>query len=302
MKDTIYLNNILVPIDKSDSSLISQETAALVAKKTKAEVTILHIIPSSLSYGKVESQAASSYIPSTVEEKVLRARDFEMSVLETLYKKAERITEEAKSLFKEERVEAKTEVLRDDDVARTIVDYSKDFDLTIMGAHGENEKDLYALGSVTKKIIRHTKCPTLVVKKASALLKMLVCLDGSEHSIRALKYAGALAEKMGSKITLLNVDESRVLTKSSSVAKESDSQILKNSLHTAGLSGLKVEEIVEHGFPPDVITNIAQKGQYDLIVLGRKRLRKARILSLGSVADDVAAKAKCPVLIVPNGE
>lgn len=300
MKDTIHLNNILVAVDKSDSSLISQEAAALVAKKTEAEVTILHVIPTSLSYGKVESQAASSYIPSSVEENVLRARELEMSMLEGLYKEGERIVEEAKSLFEEEHVNAKTEVLREDDIAGTIVDYSKDFDLIVMGAHGENEKDLYALGSVTKKIIRQTQCPTLIVKKASAFLKMLVCLDDSEHSIWALKYASALAEKMGSKITLLNVDENRLRTRSLGAAKELGSQVLANSPYATGLSELRFEKIVEYGFPPDVIADVAQKGQYDLIVVGRKGLRKTKVFSRGSVVDEVATKAKCPVLIVPN--
>lgn len=302
MKETIHLSNILVAVDKSDSSLISQEAAALVAKKTEAEVTILHVIPSSVSYGKVESQAASSYIPSTVEEKVLRARGLEMSTLEGLYKEGERIVEEAKSLFEEEHVNAKTEVLREDDVAGTILDYSKDFDLTVVGAHGEHQKDLYALGSVTKKIIRQTQYPTLVVKKASAFLKMLVCLDDSEHSTWTLKYASALAEKMGSKITLLNVSESGMRKKTSSAVKEFGSQALANSPYATGLSGTTFEKIVEYGFPPDVITEVAQKGQYDLIVLGRKGLRKTKMFSRESVVDEVTTKAKCPVLIVPNEE
>jgi nucleotide-binding universal stress UspA family protein len=302
MKATIPLTNILVPVDKSDSSLISQEAAALVAKKTEAEVTIFHVIPSSVSYGKVESQVASSYIPSTVEEKVLRGRELEMSRLEGLYKEGEGIVEEARALFEEEHVNAKSEVLREDDVAGTIVDYSKDFDLTVIGAHGENEKDLYALGSVTKKIIRQTQCPTLIVKKASAFLKMLVCLDGSDYSIRALNYASALAEKMGSKITLLNVSESGMRKKTSSAVKELGSQVLANSPYATGLSGLKFERIVEYGFQPDVIAEVAQKGTFDLIVVGRKGLRKTKVFSRGSVVDEVATKAKCPVLIVPNEE
>jgi len=52
MKDTICLNNILVPVDKSYSSLISQKAAALVAKKTEAGMTILHIVRNSMSNGK----------------------------------------------------------------------------------------------------------------------------------------------------------------------------------------------------------------------------------------------------------
>ena len=299
MKDMVQLNRILVPVDKSDSSLISQETAASLAKKIKAEVTVLHVIPSSLSYEKMESQPASQYIPSTVEEGVLRAREREMATLEGLYKEGERIMDEARSLFEEEQVEVNTDMIRENDVAQTLIDYSRNFDLTVMGSHGENQTDLYALGSVTKKVIRETNCPTLVVKKVSAFQKMLVCVEDSEHSIGALKYASALAEKLSSQITLLNVSESTVSKKSSIAIKKVGNQVLRDSPYAAGFAESKFEEIVEQGFPPNVIPDVAQKGQFDLIVLGRKA-GKTRGFSPKSVVEEVAERAKCPVLIVPQ--
>jgi nucleotide-binding universal stress UspA family protein len=57
MENEAFIKKILVPIDKSDSSLMSQETAALIAKKTRASVTVLHVAPP-VSYGEPEKSRA----------------------------------------------------------------------------------------------------------------------------------------------------------------------------------------------------------------------------------------------------
>jgi len=299
MKNSFPIARILVPVDRSDSSLVSQETAAFIAKKTQAEVTILHVIPSAVSYGKTESAEASSEIPSTIESKVLQARELEMTILESLFQEGQRIVAEAKALFAEEQIDAETEIVREHDPAEAILDYAEKFDLTIMAAHGESEKELFALGKVTKKVIRHTNCPTLIVKRASALLKILVAIDGSENSRNALSYSSKLAEKLGSKITILNVDDTHLPETSPTLAEELGNQILSDSLAAFGIVKSSVNQMSKFGQPSDVITKTAEEGQYDLIALGSRGLGKVKKFTFGSVSDSVSAKAKCSVLIVP---
>ena len=55
------------------------------------------------------------------------------------------------------------------------------------------------------------------------------------------------------------------------------------------------QKLVEKGDPADVIVKEAEKGKYDLIVVGNSEEEKD--LHLGSVAKDVTANAKIPVLI-----
>uniref|UniRef100_A0A7C2P719 Universal stress protein n=1 Tax=candidate division WOR-3 bacterium TaxID=2052148 RepID=A0A7C2P719_UNCW3 len=57
---------------------------------------------------------------------------------------------------------------------------------------------------------------------------------------------------------------------------------------------------LEIGTPADVIVEVAEKGNHDLIVMGRRGLGIAKRFLLGSVSDDVIHKAKCSVLIVPT--
>jgi nucleotide-binding universal stress UspA family protein len=293
------LSRVLVPVDRSDLSLATQETAVLLVKKTRAEVTILHAIPSSKAYSRIEYSEASSEVPSEVESKVPHAREFEMETLETLFQQGHRIVDEARALFADEKVDAETEILRDHDPAEAIVDLSSNFDLVVMGAHGESEKELFALGSVTKKVIRHSDCPVLVVKRASALSKILVCVDGSEDSKKALEYSAKLAEKTGSKITVLNVDDFPTHATLPRLAKELGSNLVTESLVTANVDNSKISRMLEIGDPAHVIVDAAEKGEYDLIVLGRKGLGAIGRFALGSVSDGVTEKARCSVLIVP---
>lgn len=275
-----FLGRILVPIDGSASSLMAEETTAIIAKKTGAAVTVFH----------VKQELRLGYqLPRSVQDELLGS----------IEQYAERIVNSARALFSEEKVKIDTETLSGDS-AESILEFSKEgYDLIVMGAHGENEKGPYALGSVTKKVIRHTICPTLIVKKVSALSNLLVCIDGSGNAIKALDYSAKLAEKMGSNITLLNVQERRLYDSSPKTAEELGEKILSKALNAVRKRKLKVGKKLEFGVPSDVIAEVAEKGKYDLIVLGSRGLGTVSRFLLGSVSDDVSHKAKCSLLLVP---
>jgi len=275
------LGKILVPIDGSASSIMAEETAALIAKKTRATVTILHIM---------QELRLGYTLPQNIQDELLGS----------IEQHAKTIINSAHALFSEEKVKADAEMFSGDP-ADNILEFSKEgYDLIIMGAHGENEKEAYALGSVTKKVMMHTRCPTLIVKKVSPISSLLVCVDGSENSIKALDYALKLAEKMGSKITLLNVQERRLYESSPKAAEELGEKILSKALNAIGKRKLKVSKKLKFGVPSDVIVEVAEKGKHDLIILGSRGLGTVKRFLLGSVSDDVSHKAKCSFLMVPT--
>ena len=55
---------------------------------------------------------------------------------------------------------------------------------------------------------------------------------------------------------------------------------------------------LEFGNPAETIIEIAEKGNYDLIVVGSRGLSSVKRFFLGSVSDDISHHAKCSVLIV----
>lgn len=272
---------ILVPIDGSASSMMAEETAAKIAKKTTSNVTVLHIMPElRLGYR----------LPSNIQDELQGS----------IEQHTRAILDVARALFNEEKVKVSIETL-DGDPADNILNYSKeDSDLIVMGSRGENEKEAYALGSVTKKVVMHTHCPVLIVKKTSAVSSLLVCVDASNNSMQALHYALKLAEKMDSKITLLNVQERRLYDSSPKAAEDLGEKILSKALDAIEKKEMKVDKKLEFGPPSDRIVEAAEKGNYDLIVLGSRGLGTVERFLLGSVSDGVSNKAKCSVLIVPK--
>jgi nucleotide-binding universal stress UspA family protein len=276
----VFLHRILVPVDNSLSNLMAQETAAYIAKKTGATVTILHVIP--------EFRTIYEYSQSVGSEVVFSEE-----------KRSESILSKASTLFEEENVPNNILTGRGDP-AVTILEYATtSYDLVIMGACGEHESDLCKLGSVTKKVERHVHRPILVAKKISLLTNFLVCTDGSEHSVEALAFAAKLARKLEAKITILNVQEGLVQNISPKTAKEIGELVLTSTLNAVEGEKLEVTKIVEYGTPSNVISDLTSEGKFDLVVLGSRGLGTAERFLLGSVSDDVSYSAQCSVLIVP---
>jgi nucleotide-binding universal stress UspA family protein len=217
-----------------------------------------------------------------------------------LEQEGERIVSDAEAVFKEENVKVNTVTERDKDPADAILKQSrKGYGLIVIGAHGENEKEPFAVGSVTKNVARHSKVPVLVAKETSTVSNMLVCVDGSEHSMVALDYSAQLAEKMGSKVTLLNVQEPLLKEVAPNVCTDLGESILTKSINALKKKKLMVEKRIECGVVSDSIVETAETGKHDLIVLGDKGHSSARRFALGSVTDDVIYKARHSVLIVP---
>jgi nucleotide-binding universal stress UspA family protein len=151
--------------------------------------------------------------------------------------------------------------------------------------------------------------------------KILVPLDGSEHSLKALEVAIQIAKKFGGKITLIHVysvsvrpiivPEPATLTPSgfpvmtstevsrvAEAARKSGSNILANGEQMVKAEGVEVETLLKEGHTVQEIVKKAREGMFDLIVIGARGISKIRELLLGSVSDGVIHHATCPVLVV----
>lgn len=145
---------------------------------------------------------------------------------------------------------------------------------------------------------------------------ILVPIDGSEHSVRAMSYALDLAEKYSADIKLLSVAQPVVATGSmfltqpilppASTAiyvKEIEAaheKILAEALRKAKESkpNINISKQLVNGRPADKIVKIANDGNFDLIVMGSRGAGGIKEFFLGSVSDRVADEARCPVLLV----
>ena len=134
---------------------------------------------------------------------------------------------------------------------------------------------------------------------------ILVPIDFSTCSERALDYAFALAERFGATVNLVTAIVSRQPEASALMSDHVVAAIRRESM--AGLEKLvgpraaiaKVGKlIVMPGDARDAILRVADEIEADMIVIGTHGRRGLSRLVLGSVAEEVVRRAACPVVTV----
>lgn len=136
--------------------------------------------------------------------------------------------------------------------------------------------------------------------------KIVVGLDGSKCSEKALEYATQLAEKLGSTLVLINVVPQAPYTqgdfyygeKIQAAAQKDCEQVLVRQQEQLKARGITSELVCMTGSPADKIVELSEKVEADAIVVGSRGLSSIKSLLLGSVANAVAQKAKRTVIIV----
>ena len=285
MEGESFLERILVPVDGSHPCLHAEELAAVIAKNFGSKVMVIYVVSHELM--QAAKRLDYEMPPSVLSE-----------VTNWFSQAGKKILWEAEALFKEEGIEVDTRIVAYGDPADTILRVAKDekYSLIAMGNRGETEAEVFSLGSVAEKVSRHAECPVLIVKQKTQLSKILVAIDGSESSEKALEYAVQLAKKHKAKVKLLNVQESKLFDLKPKVVREVGEHVLSDA--AAKVKGLKLNTQLEFGNPAETIIEVAEKGSYDLIVVGSRGLSSVKRFFLGSVSDDISHHAKCSVLIV----
>jgi nucleotide-binding universal stress UspA family protein len=138
---------------------------------------------------------------------------------------------------------------------------------------------------------------------------ILVPTDFSENADHALTYAVAFASKLAGKLVLLHsskvpiaaINETVQITGDEMHIGESNEQLaaLKNKI-TSQKDGVEVATVSAVGFAVEEILNTCESQNIDIIVMGTKGARGLSEIFIGSNTADVIAKAKCPVLAIPQ--
>jgi nucleotide-binding universal stress UspA family protein len=137
---------------------------------------------------------------------------------------------------------------------------------------------------------------------------IVVGVDGSGHSRKALERAVAEAAAHGAPLTVLVIhqavrdvygsashygDDAALTEKAKEAAQAETDQVLA----AAGSQPPSVTVTAVHGLPVDELVKASEGA--DMIVLGRRGMGGFVRLLMGSVSSQVAQHAQCPVLIVP---
>jgi nucleotide-binding universal stress UspA family protein len=142
------------------------------------------------------------------------------------------------------------------------------------------------------------------------MLKLLIPVDGSEPSSRAIDYLikklGCLKE--GAEIHLLNVQHpipygDRVSSvvghdKLAQYHKDEGMAALKNAMHKLDAAKVKYHYHIGVGNEAEVISQYVTEKRCDQIFMGTRGLGSVSSLALGSVATKVIHLSTVPVLLV----
>lgn len=137
--------------------------------------------------------------------------------------------------------------------------------------------------------------------------KILVAVDGSDNSKRALIKAKKHRDLINGEITILTVVDpisigiyrySELSQQDYDVLKSVGDSVLAESLEIIDDTKGEVNTILKKGSPADEILKEAQDGEYDLIVMGSRGFGVFSKTILGSVSQKILNHTETDVLII----
>jgi nucleotide-binding universal stress UspA family protein len=239
---------------------------------------------------------------------------------EKLCRRAARIVEAARASLSAEGISAKP-IVQVGPPARVLIAASPDYDVTVVGAKSLKNRAPAGLGPVTSRVAEHSNGTVLIARELHSEegIKILVPVDGSEGSLRALDKLAALMDLSTADVTLVHVvetpwlhagDDQEWIGYEEEREEEIDAQaqfereferegdeILENARARLPVR-TTVSTLIYRGVPALEILGEAETGDYDLVVIGASGVLDVKHQMLGSVSSKVAWSAPCSVLLV----
>ena len=139
-------------------------------------------------------------------------------------------------------------------------------------------------------------------------MRILIAVDGSKHSKRAIEYVKQHRKMFGefSQLTIVNVQTPIPMHLAGRFSKsniesyylEGYEKEMKPARQALKAAGLEYTEALKVGHAGDEIAKLAKRGRFDMVVMGSHGRSLLRNLILGSVATKVLAACTMPVLII----
>lgn len=201
--------------------------------------------------------------------------------------------------------------------APAILEYAReeDVDLVVMATHGRRGIRRLLMGSVAEEVVRTAARPVLTVRPNGAAehgdppRRILVPVDFSEHSDRALRYGAALCERTGAELHAMHAvpelyfpdayfAEAAEIRALAEAAEDEVPEALHRNVHEVLGEEADVRTRLVAGPPAQAVAEYAEEQDVDLVVLSSHGRTGLERVLMGSVAESVGRRAPCPVLTV----
>ncbi|MGB0891847.1 MAG: universal stress protein [Flavobacteriaceae bacterium] len=273
------MKKIIVPVDFSQHSEFALKAAALLAKKEKAEIYVLHMLDmidnsvnESLNY-----QYEKTVFLLKLAEKKFKAfldKDYLKGITVNPIIKHFKVFSEVNEIAKEENA-----------------------DLIIMGSHGASGLKEFFVGSNTEKVIRFSDIPVLVIKNELTDLafdNIVFPTDFSDELVNTYVQAKQVVKTFNGKLHLLYVNTPYDNFKTSAEMEN----MCVNFLNKAEGNSNMLNEInfisdrtIEKG-----ILNFSNSVGADLIAISTHGRKGLSHVFKGSLSEDIANHSSLPIL------
>jgi nucleotide-binding universal stress UspA family protein len=305
------LKNILVPIDFSEMSEQSIETAQRLAQRFDASIHLVHIHENWYPIGLMAPGA-----PVSLPMLTFRQDD------------ADRIRKRLQLLSKKHGIPMTNCYMRSDvsvfsgvcTVARQIA-----ADLIVMQTHSSTGMMRFFEGSHAERIVQHSPCPVLVARsrrqkagrirsRAPALEginEILVPVDFSPSSFQALEYAIKFAQSAAARLIVFHAVHLDYAFSADGYTKCDLPLLINEARENAAIQMLEFirrakfrevqfEIVIKIAPPASEICVFADDRDVDLIIAATHGRTGLKHLLLGSIAEQLVRRAHQPVLVVPS--
>ena len=271
------MKTIIVPLDFSDESLNGLNLALMLAKKTGANIQLIHVIGKNISANKelLENENQLSKIKfEDIIQKCNEKGDINCTLKYNI---------KEGQIFKE------------------IAGLAEEFEdpITVLSTHGASGFEDLFIGGNAYKITSHSRNPVITVRRSkipSNIDNIVLPLDITFQTREKVPYTVKLAEVFGSKIHLLTIRLSNLKSIEKKLHQYAD-QV------ASYLDSHKILYTVEHlhgSNLTDLTIDYSQSVDADLISIMTEQEKSASNLLLGNFAHQMINKAFIPVLSFPN--
>jgi len=192
-------------------------------------------------------------------------------------------------------------------VVGQLLEQAESAELLVVGSHGHGRTGEVFLGSVSQHLVRHAACTVVVVRRprSADARRIIVGVDGSAGSSRALEYACRRAELTGEVVVAVHAWRDPAVSSEvwSATAREVEGLEERRRLLAESVAGVRadhpdvaLEQEVIPVAPARCLADASARAS--LVVLGSRGLGFFSGLLLGSVSQAVLHRAECPVAVV----
>ena len=297
----LQLQKILFPTDFSKCAEQALAHTVFLAEESRAEIHVLHVITI------FQDQ------PSVVSNEIAETKEMVKKLEDVAEKQLNKILNSHSS----DDVKITTEIKRGISAAPAILEYASDnnIDLIVMGTHGRRGLGHLLLGSAAEEVVRLAPYPVFTIrelkepKSVMQVNNILVPVDFSNHSQKALSYASEIAQSYNAQLQVLHIIEETMypafsVTGKSSIfdlvpgIKDDSRKRIEKMIKEFVSDKVKSKVFVQGGRAANDIIKFAKENSTDLIVIATHGLTGLEHMLLGSVTEKVVRMAHCPVFTV----